>query len=105
MIDAFVITDANCQELIKRVKDGNEISEEDKAKFGASTLKELEKIEKFIINELSNVLEIMKEDNIDILNVNFLNEARGKLKFDINYKDIEIICKKYLHITFFISSI
>ncbi len=51
----------------------------------------MEKIEKFIINELNNVLEIMKEDNIDILNVNFLNEARGKLKFDINYKDIEII--------------
>ena len=51
----------------------------------------MEKIEKFMITEITNVNEIMKEDNIDILNVNFLNEARGKLKFDINYKDIEII--------------
>ncbi len=51
----------------------------------------MEKIEKFVINELNKTIEIMKEDNIDIFNVNFLNEARGKLKFDINYKNIEII--------------
>ncbi len=51
----------------------------------------MEKIEKFVINELNKTNEIMKEDNIDIFNVNFLNEARGKLKFNINYKDIEII--------------
>lgn len=51
----------------------------------------MENIEKFVISELNNVNEIMKEDNIDIFNVNFLNEARGKLKFDINYQDIEII--------------
>jgi hypothetical protein len=51
----------------------------------------MKEIEMYVIAELNNVLEIMKEDNIDILNVTFLNDARGKLKFDINYKDIEII--------------
>lgn len=51
----------------------------------------MEEIEMYVITELNNVLEIMNEDNIDILNVTFLNDARGKLKFDINYKDIEII--------------
>jgi hypothetical protein len=51
----------------------------------------MEQIEFFVISELNNVLAIMNEDNIDILNVNFLNEARGKLKFDINYQTIEKI--------------
>ncbi|MBQ8292791.1 MAG: hypothetical protein IJX78_03155 [Bacilli bacterium] len=48
-------------------------------------------IEEYIITELINLNEIMKEDNIDIFNVDFMNEARGKNKFDINYQTVEII--------------
>lgn len=47
-------------------------------------------IELLVIDELTNINNIMKEDNIDIFNVDFLNNARGKLKFDLTYKDIEL---------------
>lgn len=50
----------------------------------------MKKIEKFIINEITTVLEIMKEDKIDIFNVDFLNNARGRFAFDITYENVEI---------------
>lgn len=50
----------------------------------------IKKIKLFVISEINSVLDIMKEDKIDIFNVSFLNNARGKLSFDISWESIEI---------------
>ncbi len=50
----------------------------------------MKKIEQLIITEINSVLSIMKEDKIDIFNVDFLNKARGHLAFNITYENVEI---------------
>ncbi len=49
------------------------------------------KVQQLIIDELHQTIEIMKDDEIDILNIDFLNQGRGKLALDLTYQDIEIV--------------